>query len=403
MSWDWKAFWNSIRENSIESIVGLVVLVILGWILKMAWPQIQNWIQKRKKKRAEIQNLKKKISALERRINRAFGAVGKVTEGGEAREGSGLWLTQPIQKPSNYFMFQRGTCIPIWVFANLKGGVAKTTNATNIAAHFALQGERVLLLDLDYQASASSMGLRDTVRIPGAGQDSRATRMINGDYKAQELTDEKWTPLVANDGMVHVTNFRLIPSAYDLAQAENRLMVEWLLAERKNDIRYTLSRILHHDTTQQNFDRIIIDAPPRLTTACVQALCAATHLIIPTILDKLSAESVAKFIEQVARLKSADVCPHIEVGAIIGYRSGLATAQIPVTEDSIFRALKDAGLSEDLYRSNELVPHKPLLAESAGSVIAVLRNDKPQETQAVQEIFQALATSIEDRINRYAS
>lgn len=403
MSWVWDSVSKNISENTAEWIIGGIVFGILGWILKQTWAVIKTWWQRRRAFLKEIEHLEGVTAELDGRIQRTLNAVGKSGDGGNGREGQGLWLTTPIQQPSSYFMFQSGQCIPIWVFANLKGGVAKTTNAVNLAAHYACRGERVLLIDLDYQASASSMGLRDTVRIPTAGQSSRATRLIDGQYKPHELLDDAWAPTIGNDGMNQVANFRLIPSAYDLARAENRLMVEWLLGAIQDDIRYTLAHLLHHEETQASFDRIVIDAPPRLTSACVQALCASTHVVIPTVLDKLSVEAVQTFVDQVKLLKSGGICPHIGFGAVVGYQSGRSARQIPDAEELIFKTLRDADLSQELYKSGEAIPNNALLAESAGSMIAYLRSDKPQETEGVRSIYSALAQSIEDRISNHAS
>jgi chromosome partitioning protein len=154
---------------------------------------------------------------------------------------------------------------------------------------------------------------------------------------------------------------------------------------------------------QDHFNRIIIDAPPRLTTACVQALCAATHVIIPTVLDKLSSEAVHNFIFQVKRLKEQGVCPHLQFGPVIGYRSGAAAAHIPDVEEDIYKTLRDAGLSKDLYRQSEAIPHKPLIAKSAGTLIAYLRSDVPQDTSDVQALYGSLAKSIEMRVTSHAS
>ena len=259
----------------------------------------------------------------------------------------------------------------------------------------------MLLIDLDYQASATSMALRDNIKNR-AGQDCRATRLVDGQYRPKDLVDENWAPSVSKDGMVEVANFRLISSDYDLSRAENRLMVEWLLGETSKDIRYTLAKLLHDPETQANFDRIIIDAPPRLTTACVQALCAATHVIVPTVLDRLSAEAVETFVDQIRVLKDKGICPNIELGAVIGYRSGNASGHVADVEELIFRTLKEAELSIDLYRSSETVRHYPILAESAGEKIAYLRSDKPAQITEIRQVYAQLAKSLEDRISDHA-
>src|SRR5262249_20100819 len=60
-----------------------------------------------------------------------------------------------------------------------------------------------------------------------------------------------------------------------------------------------------------NYDVILIDGPPRLTTASIQALCASTHVLIPTILDTLSADAVGYFGQQL--LAHEGLWPHLKV------------------------------------------------------------------------------------------
>jgi ribosome-dependent ATPase len=89
-------------------------------------------------------------------------------------EGPGLWLAKEPKFPNNYHVIK--SSIPIFTVANLKGGVGKTTIATGLAAHFVnplgkpdRKRERVLLIDLDFQGSLSSMALTTQNRIPQNG------------------------------------------------------------------------------------------------------------------------------------------------------------------------------------------------------------------------------------------
>jgi chromosome partitioning protein len=107
-----------------------------------------------------------------------------------------------------------------------------------------------------------------------------------------------------------------IAAFYDLAETEDRLRVLWAIADEKRDIRYFLYELLHNDALRSRFSMIFIDAPPRLTTACVQALAASTHLLIPTILDELSAEAVAYFGRQLLRYEV--LWPHLQILGILG-------------------------------------------------------------------------------------
>ena len=339
----------------------------------------------------------------------ALAAVGRERTKDGPREGRGVWVAEPIEHPDNYKRDVEGA--KVLVLANLKG-VGKTTIAANIAAFLAKDsswGKRVLLIDLDYQGSLSSMVLPDSDRwLPPPGQDSIATRAISGDLEPAVFVscakEAKQEP-----------RLKIITAHYDLAQADNRLLMEWLLqcAQRSShnlrraiadllsgklfrmrDVRYNLADLLHSDAVRTAFDLVIIDCPPRLTTGMVQALCAGSHLLIPTILDRPSAEAVTRLTEQIETLKERQVCPHLKYIGVVAtkYRAGLLAGQAAQQriEDDLRKRKIDAGL----LPSDTFVPQTVALVREADEGIAYLvMNNTQQEVQA-RNAVAALATYV---------
>ena len=113
-----------------------------------------------------------------------------------------------------------------------------------------------------------------------------------------------------------LANLKGIPAFHDLAETEDRLKLMWAIEEECRDIRYFLYELLHSDAFRNTFSMVFIDAPPRLTTACVQALVASTHVLIPTVLDDLSAGAVGYFGKQLHRHE--ELWPHLRVLGIVG-------------------------------------------------------------------------------------
>ena len=282
--------------------------------------------------------------------NRALSAVARTQSPAGPQEGPGVWTLKPITQPENYQgSVQSARILSI---VNLKGGVGKTTIAANVAAHLARHPswkKKVLLIDLDYQGSLSSMAFPDdTSWIPSSGTDSVATRALGGELQPSLF-------LSACKEVRQEPRLKVITAYYDLAQADNRLLIEWLLNLRKpdsrtwrawfadlfagrayqaNEMRYNLAKLLHSQCVKDAYDLVIIDCPPRLTTGTIQALCASSHVLIPTILDRPSGESVVAFCTQLEAMQKENLCPHLRNIGVVATRFN---DRLNTTEETIQR------------------------------------------------------------------
>lgn len=304
--------------------------------------------------RTDIRELKREKAEIEARLTRVRDAFD---------DDNNLWLRQPIAKPAQYDASFRKS-IPILLVANLKGGVGKTTIAANLAAFFETKKrERVLAIDLDHQGSLSSMLLPEAQRRSHRSADA-VKSLIRGSPDCH---------LTFFSGSVPIRNTtkdsRLIDCDDPFANFETRLVLEWLIGDTKNDIRYNLARVLHSAEVQRNFDRVIIDAPPRITTGLVNALCASTHLVVPFVLDTLSAERVGLFLGTVSRMKG-QLFPHLALAAVVGTMKGDGTGNLRDAEREAL-AEADQGVMQnwdygDYVWKDTLIPRRQKIADTAG-------------------------------------
>lgn len=231
----------------------------------------------------------------------------------------GLWIFDAPISPNVQHPNRR-----VLVVANAKGGVGKTTVAANLAACLSARLPKpILLVDLDFQGSLSSMSIvLESSRVPAPGHPSRAAQLVGDTLSARDLFQ-----------MPHATglpNVLVVPAFYDLAREENRRMLGWLI-DASADPRFALARLLSSPEVQNHFGLIIIDCAPRFTTGTIQALAAGSHLLIPTILDGPSAEAVATFVGQVETFRDAGLCSKIE------YVGVLSTMEIPTAKNTAAR------------------------------------------------------------------
>ena len=163
-------------------------------------------------------------------------------------------------------------------FANQKGGVGKTTTAVNLAACLAERGRKMLLIDLDPQANATSaLGVKK--------QDGHSA----------------YQPLLGHgtlqDQIIHtsIKHLDMIPSELDLAGAE----VDIARSER---YLHCFREILMPLQKQSTYDYIFIDCPPSLGILTCNALTAAHALLIPVQCEYLALEGLSMITRLMRRL-----------------------------------------------------------------------------------------------------
>ena len=302
-----------------------------------------------------------------------------------ASHGTLRFWTRPIADRIDSYEHRITKSIPIIMFANQKGGVGKTTISTNVAAAFAARGEKVLMVDLDYQGSQSILTNR---QIKATDEPKNSVK-----YLFERELNPNWMELAIKDIS---PNLSCIQAFYELETIERRLEYGWALSDDNDDVRYRIARALLSEQAQSRFDRVIIDAPPRLTLGFINGFCASTHLYTPTVVDTLSTNAVSAFASVFSELKPI-VNPNIRWGGIVGTMTfvnpgdplSLPANAVNAADDAERSAQKVLKTREPLFIKKPVIKREAVLARATEKGIAYFNES------TVVAMFDALAQEID--------
>jgi chromosome partitioning protein len=180
----------------------------------------------------------------------------------------------------------------IYTFSNQKGGVGKTTSTINLGAYLAYYGQRVLIVDLDPQANASS----------SLDIDKESVR--SGTYEVL-LGTAPIAPNILNNPRLKLS---ILPSSPALSGAEVELLD---IPNRETRLREALAPVV------DRYDYILIDCPPSFSILTINGLLAAqSGVIIPVQCEYLALEGLGQLTATVNRVRSS-LFPELEIRGVI--------------------------------------------------------------------------------------
>ncbi len=258
--------------------------------------------------------------------------------------------------------------------ANQKGGVAKTTTVHALGTAWADRGRRVLLVDLDPQASLTwALGI-DPEQLDTSVHDVMLKRtkpadvLVKVDLEASRRSKANGSP--TDGGELH-----LLPSTIDLAGAELHLLT-------KTGREYVLRKAL--STVADDYDVVLIDCPPSLGILTINGLTAAKQVLIPLQCESLGQRGVGQLLETIDDVRDY-TNPDLQV---IGAIATLFDGRTNLAHEIVASVRQNFGLTV----LEPPVPKSVKVAEAPGQGRSVLHH-APSSKSAIA--YRALAAQLE--------
>jgi chromosome partitioning protein len=198
--------------------------------------------------------------------------------------------------PENYPRRQPGQALNVLSTFNLKGGVAKTSTTVSLAQALALRGHRVLLCDIDPQASLSDI-FQIRPDVDGSPSIYDALRYTNSE------TGEGPRRMRDVIQKTHFHNIDIAASEMMLTEFEYETAISFKTGAGGEPFHRRLSQAIA--SVEDDYDVVLFDTPPQLSFAVISALFASTGLIIPLNASMLDSMSLGKFLGMAGDLMKA--------------------------------------------------------------------------------------------------